>query len=69
MLLTISDEGVIEEDGGRNEDDVQEDVMETMIDRAEVTGDLLGVNTTAKNNGDNDEDTYENDGGPFVSLS
>ena len=47
-LSTGSDKGVMEEDGERNEDDVQEDVMEMMIDLAEVAGDLLGVNASAK---------------------
>ena len=43
--------------------------METMIDLAEVAGDLLGVNSSAKDNGDNDGDTDENYGLPFVALS
>ena len=47
-LPTGSDKGVMEEDGDSNEDDVQEDVMEMMIDLAEVSGDLLGTNAAAK---------------------
>ena len=48
---------------------MQEDVMEMIIDLTEVSSDLLGVNADAKENGGNDGDTYENGGGPFVSLS
>ena len=57
------------EDGKINEDDVQEDVMEMVIDLAEVAGYLLGVNAAAKENGGDDVDTDENDGGTFVALS
>ena len=68
-LSTGSDVKVMEEDGEINEDDMQEDVMEMIIDLTEVSGDLLGVNDDAKENGGNDGDTYENDDGPFVALS
>ena len=43
--------------------------MEMMIDLEEVAGDLLDVNDAAKDNGDNDGDTDENDSGPLVFLS
>ena len=43
--------------------------MEIMIDLEEVDGDLLDMNADTKENGDNDGDTDENYGGPFVSLS
>ena len=69
MLLTGSEKVFMEEDGESNEDDVQEDVMDMMIDLAEVTGDLLGVNVAPKENGDDDIDTDENDGGPFIVIS
>ena len=68
-LLTGYDKGVMEEYGEINEDDVQADVMYMMIDLADVDGDLLGLNDSVKENGDDDGDTDENDGGPFVSLS
>ena len=68
-LLTGSDEGVMEEDGENNEDDMQDDVMEIMKDLTEVSSELLGVNPVAKENEDNDGDIDENDGGPFVALS
>ena len=42
--------------------------MEMMIDLEEVSGDLLGGNAFAKENGDDDGDKYGNDGGPFVAL-
>ena len=66
---TGSGEVSTEEDGESNDDDVKEDVMETVIDLAEVAGYLLGVNAATKDNGDDDGDTYENEGGPFVPLS
>ena len=52
-----------------NNGDVQEYVMETIIDLVEVAGDLLGVNADAKENCDDDGETYENDGGRFVAIS
>ena len=68
-LLTGSEEKVMEEDRDRNEDGMQEDVMEMMIDLTEVAGDLLVMNFATKENGDVHVDTDENDGGPFLSLS
>ena len=59
----------MEEYGQSNEYGVQEYVMQMMIDLVQVAGDLLGVNVTAKENGDYDGDTDENYGGPFFSLS
>ena len=69
MLWTGSDRGVMEEYGESNEDDVQEYVMKMIIDLAKVAGELLVVNASAKENGEDHGDTYENDGGPFVTLS
>ena len=57
------------EDGERNVDDVQEDVMEMMIDLAKVAGDLFVVNAASKENWEDDGGTDENDGGIFVALS
>ena len=47
-LSNGSDEGVMDEDGDSNEDDVKEYAMEMMTDLAEVDGDLLCVNSSAK---------------------
>ena len=68
-LLTGSDEGVMEEYGERNEYDLQEDAMETMVDLEELNGELLGVNAAAKENGGDDGYTDENNNGPFIALS
>ena len=43
--------------------------MEMMIDLEEVSGDLLGGNAFAKENGDDDGDTDENYGGSFIAFS
>ena len=59
----------MDEYGENNEDYVQEDVMEMMIDLAEVAGDLLVVNDSAKENGVDNGDTDENDGAQFFALS
>ena len=48
---------------------MKDDVMDMMIDLAEVDGDLLGVNASAKENVGDYGDTDENDGGPFFALS
>ena len=43
--------------------------MEMMIDLEEISGDLLGGNAFAKENGDDDGDTDENYGGSFIAFS
>ena len=43
--------------------------MEIMIDIEQVAGDLLGMNASDKENGDDDGEKDKNDDGTLVALS